>query len=122
MLQGAAAGLALNDLGHLSPDRTDLRRRGVGSLLDLIGAALGKADREQAQEVVVSGLDGDVGLDQSLPFADERPQLVRGEVKAVEVCQAVLALNFINPELDLAERVLLILLQISEGNLDDAAL
>lgn len=40
----------------------------------------------------------------------------------MEVGQAVLALDLVDPELDLAERVLLILLQISEGDLDDAAL
>jgi hypothetical protein len=122
LLQGAAAGLALDDLGHLSPDGADLRGGGVGGLLDLVGAALGEADGEQAQQVVVGGLDRDVGLNQRLPLADERPQLVRGEVKAVEVGQAVLALHLVDPELDLAESVLLILLQISEGDLDDAAL
>lgn len=40
----------------------------------------------------------------------------------MEVGQTVLALNLIDTELDLAESVVLILLEISEGDLDDAAL
>jgi hypothetical protein len=71
---------------------------------------------------VVGGHDGDVGLNEGLPLADERAELVRGEVQAVEVGQAVLALNLVDAELDLAERVVLVLLQIGQRNLDDAAL
>ncbi len=40
----------------------------------------------------------------------------------MEVGQAVLALNLIDTELNLAESVVLILLQISEGDLDDTTL
>jgi hypothetical protein len=40
----------------------------------------------------------------------------------VEVGQAVLALDLVDPELDLAERVLLVLLQVSQRDLNDAAL
>lgn len=122
LLQGAAAGLTGDDLGHLSSDGADLGRSSVGGLLDLVGAALGESDGEQAEEVVVGGLDRDVGLDQGLPLADERPQLVGCEVETVEVGQAVLALNLVDAELDLAEGVVLILLQVGEGDLDDAAL
>lgn len=122
LLQGAAAGLTGDDLGHLSSDGADLGRSSVGGLLDLVGSALGESNGEQAEEVVVGGLDRDVGLDQGLPLADERPQLVGCEVETVEVGQAVLALNLVDAELDLAERVVLILLQVGEGNLDDAAL
>jgi hypothetical protein len=122
LLQGAAAGLTGDDLGHLSSDGTDLGRSSVGGLLDLVGSALGESNGEQAEEVVVGGLDRDIGLDQGLPLADERPQLVGCEVEAVEVGQAVLALNLVDAELDLAESVVLILLQVGEGDLDDAAL
>lgn len=122
LLEGAAGSLALDDLGHLLADGTDLGRSGIGGLLDLVGAALGESDGEEAEKVVVGGLDGDVGLDQSLPLADERAELVGGEVKAVEVGEAVLALDLIDAELDLAESVVLILLEIGQRNLDDAAL
>lgn len=122
LLQGAAAGLTGDDLGHLPSDRTDLGRSGVGRLLDLVGTALGESNGEEAEEVVVGGLDRDVGLDQGLPLADERSQLVGCEVETVEVGQAVLALNLVDSELDLAEGVVLILLQVGEGNLNDTAL
>ena len=45
-----------------------------------------------------------------------------GEVETVEVGQAVLALNLIDAQLDLAEAVVLILLEIGEGGLEDTAL
>ena len=80
-----------------------MRRGSVGGLLDLVGPSLGESDGEDAEEVVIGGLDGDVGFDQGLPLADERAQLVGGEVEAVEVGQAVLALHFVNAQLDLAE-------------------
>lgn len=70
--QGAAGGLALHNLGHLLADGTDLRRACVGGLLDLVGAFLGEGDSEQANEVVIGGLDGDVGLNERLPLADQR--------------------------------------------------
>jgi hypothetical protein len=120
--QGAAAGLTRHDVGHLLADLSDLRAAGVCGLLDLVGASLGEGDAEQAEEVIVGGLDDNVGLDQRLPLADERTELVRGEVETVEVGQAVLALNLVDSEADLAERVVLILLEIGERNLENTAL
>lgn len=120
--QGAGGSLALDDLGHLLADGTDLRRAGVGGLLDLVGASLGEGNGEQADEVVVSGLHGDVGLDQGLPLADKGTELVGGEVETVEVGQAVLALDLVDAELDLAEGVVLIVLEVGEGDLEDTAL
>ena len=120
--ESAAGGFALNDLGHLLADGTDLRRAGVGGLLDLVGASLGEGDGEQTEEVVVSGLHGDIGLNQGLPLADKGTELVGGEVQAVEVGQAVLALNLVDTELDLAEGVVLIVLEVGEGDLEDTAL
>ena len=120
--KGAAAGLALHDVGHLLADLSDLRAAGVCGLLDLVGASLGEGNAEQTEEVVIGGLDDDVGLDQGLPLADERAELVGGEVETVEVGQAVLALNLIDSQADLAEGVVLILLEIGERNLEDTAL
>ena len=120
--ESAAGGLARNDVDHLSADGTDLRRSSVGSLLDLVRATLGEGDGEEADEVVVGRLDGDVGLDQALPLANQRSQLVGGEIESVEVGQAALALDLVNPELDLAEGLVLVLVEVSEGNLDDTAL
>jgi hypothetical protein len=57
-----------------------------------------------------------------LPLADERAELVGGEVEAVEVGQAVLALDLVDTELDLAEGVVLVLLEIGERDLEYPAL
>jgi len=85
-------------------------------------AALGESDGEEADEVVVGRLDGDVGLDQRLPLADQGAELVGCEVETVEVGQTVLSLDLVDAEADLAERVVLILLEIGQGDLDDASL
>lgn len=122
LCESAARGFALNDLGHLLSDSSDLRGGGIGGLLDLVGSALGEGNGEKAEEVVVSGLDCDIGLNQRLPLSDERPQLVGCEVETVEVGQAVLSLNLIHPELDLSECVVLILLEIRQRNLENSAL
>ena len=122
LAESAARCLAGHDVNHLLADHADLGRPRVGGLLDLVGASLGEGDAEQAEEVVVGGLDDNVGLDQGLPLADEGGELVVGEVETVEVGQAVLALDLVDAELDLAEAVVLILLEVGEGSLEDAAL
>ncbi|KAJ6121234.1 40S ribosomal protein S3aE [Penicillium sp. IBT 18751x] len=55
-------------------------------------------------------------------FMDQGAQLIGSEVQAVEVGQAVLALNLIHTELNRTESVVLFVLQISEGDLEDTAL
>jgi hypothetical protein len=120
--QAAAGGLTLDDVGHAAADGADLGRLSVGGLADLVRSALSESDGEETDEVVIGGLDGDVGLNESLPLADKGSELVGGEVETVEVGQAVLALNLIDSELDLAEGVLLILLEVGEGNLEDTSL
>lgn len=122
MCEGAAGSFALDDLSHLSADRSDLRRGSVGGLLDLVWATLGEGNGEEAEEVVVGGLDCDIGLNQRLPLSDQGSQLVRCEVKTVEVGQAALALDLVDTELDLSERMVLILLEIRQRNLEDSAL
>ena len=106
----AGRSFSLDDLGHLLSDGADLRACSIGGFLDLVRAALGEGDGEETEEVVIGGLDGNVGFDQGLPLADEGAELVRGEVETVEVGQAVLALDLIDSELDLAESVVLVVL------------
>lgn len=122
LAQRAALCLTRHDVRHLLPDRANLRRPGVGGLLDLVGPSLGEGNAEEAEQVVVGGLDNHVGLNEGRPLADERAQLVGGEVHAVEVGQAVAALNLVDAQLDLTERVVLILLEIGERSLEDTAL
>jgi hypothetical protein len=120
--KGARAGVTGHDLGHLLADGPDLRGLSVCGLLDLVWSSLGEGDAEEAEEVVIGGLDNDVGLNKGLPLADEGAELVRGEVETVEVGQAVLALDLVDAKLDLAERVVLILLEIGERDLEYPAL
>lgn len=67
----ASAGLARHDLNHLLANSPDLRRCSIGCLLNLVGSSLGEGNGEEAEEVVIGGLDDNVGLDEGLPLADE---------------------------------------------------
>lgn len=122
LLEVARRSLTLHHLEHLFADLANLRRLGVGRLLDLVRALLGEADRKQTQQVTVGGLDFALSLNQSLPLANQRTELVRSKVHTVEVGQAVFALNLIDAELDLAEGVLVVLVKVGKGQLEDAAL
>ena len=114
----AAGCFPLNDLDHLPADSADLRTRGVSGFLDLVGSALREGDGKESEKVVVRGLDGDVGLEQCLPLSDKRAEFVRREIEPVEVGEAVLALHLIHSQLDLPERMVFILLQICQRNLE----
>lgn len=57
-----------------------------------------------------------------MPLAHEGAELVGCEVQAVEVGEAVLALDFVDTELDLAESVVFVVLEIGERDLEDTAL
>lgn len=74
--QSTTGSFALNDLNHLLTDGADLGRLRVGGLFDLIWPPLGEGDGEKTEEVIVSGLDGDVGFDQCLPLAHKRAEFV----------------------------------------------
>jgi hypothetical protein len=122
LLQVAARRLAHHNLEHLLANLPDLTRLGVGGLLNLVRPLLSEADREETEEVAIGGLDVNVSLDEGLPFADEGAEFVGGEVHAVEVGEAVLALDLVNTELDLPEGVLVILVEVGERELKDATL
>lgn len=110
-----------HDIEHLAADLADLRALSVGGLLDLVATARSEGNAEQTDEVTVGGLDIDESLDQRLPLLDHRAELVRGHVHTVEVGQAVLALDLVHLELNLAESTGLVLGQIAEGDLDNTA-
>ena len=94
---------------------------GLGGLVLLL---LGEANAEDTEKVSVSGLNIDVSLDESLPLLDHGPPLVSGQVHSVEVAQAVLALNILADQLELAEGPLCVglVLEISQRDLIDASL
>lgn len=94
---------------------------GVCCLLNLAGSPLGESDSEKAEEVPISGLDINVSVNKCVPLADERTKFVRSEIHAMEICEAVFALDIINTELDFAVRLLFLLDEISQGNLNDTS-
>lgn len=120
-LQIAAAHLGSHNLKHALADVADLGRLGVAGLGDLLGAALGKGDAEETQQVAIRSLDVNVSLNQGLPFLDHGAQLVRSEGHAVEVGQAGLALDLINTQAELAEGLVLrLVVQVTQAHLQDA--
>ncbi|KAJ8514984.1 hypothetical protein ON010_g18616 [Phytophthora cinnamomi] len=121
VLDVALGGLLRHDRRHLLADGADLGRLGVGSLLDLVRALLGEGDAEQTHQVAVRSLDVHEGLDQGLPLADQRAQLVAGEVHAVEASHNLVALDLLGAEADLAESLVLVLVQVSEADLEHTA-
>jgi len=68
----------------LLTDLADLAGLRVGGPLDLVRTSLGEGNAEHPEGVVVCGLDIDMGLNQSLPLADQRPQLVSCEVHTLQ--------------------------------------
>lgn len=122
LAERAGLALARHDVHHLLSDRPDLRAGGVCRLLDLVRPSLGEGDAEHADLVVIDRVDGHVGLDERLPLAHQRAELVGCKVESVEVGQAVAALDLVDPQLDLAECLLLVLLQIGERRLENSAL
>jgi hypothetical protein len=122
LLQVARRRLAVHDLEHFLSDLPNLRRLRVRRLPDLVRATLGERDGEESDEVAIGRLYINVSFDQGLPLADERAELVGGEVHAMEVCQTVLPLHFINAQLDLAEAMVFVLSEVSERDLDDPTL
>lgn len=74
--KSTAGGFTGDDISHLLSDRPDLGRGSICGLLDLVWSTLGEGDGEEAEEVVISGLDSDVGLNQGLPFSYKRSELV----------------------------------------------
>ncbi len=114
VLQVTVDRLARHDLEHLFPDFPYLTRLCVSGLLHLRWASLGEADGEKSEEVAVSRLDVDVGFNEGLPFANKGAKFVGRKVHAMEICQAVLALDFVDSQAHFAEGLLLVLVEITQ--------
>ena len=126
VLQLAGGGLAGHDLDHPLADPVHagaLRVHGerVPGAAHGVGLSRGEGDAEHADEVPVSGLHLGVGLDEGLPLLDEGLQAVVGEVHPVERGEAVVALHLLHFQLDLPVAELLVVVEVSEVELEDTA-
>ncbi|GIX62112.1 MEI2-like 1 [Babesia caballi] len=119
--QRGGRGLALHHLDHLAADDPGSRRPDVAGALELAGAPLGVADAEHPEGVAVRGLHVGVGLDEGVVLPDEGAELVASDARAVEVGQAVPSLNILTAELDLAVGLVLIGVEVGEGDLEDTS-
>mmetsp|Transcript_14761 Transcript_14761/g.44455 ORF Transcript_14761/g.44455 Transcript_14761/m.44455 type:complete len:227 (+) Transcript_14761:463-1143(+) len=120
--QVALGGLLRHALNHAAADGLDLRALGVASLLELVLGLLGEADAEHAQDVAIRGAHVAAGLDERLPLADDRADLVAGHVHAVEVGEDVVALHILADEADLTVGAVLVLVEVGQVHLEHAAL
>jgi len=121
VLELGMGGLAGHDVDHLASDGDDLRGLCVRGFALLVGAALGETDGEHAEAVAVGGVDVDLGLDECLPLANERAQLVGGEIHAVEVGECLVGLDVLDSQADLAESLILVLLQVGQRDGEDTS-
>ena len=124
LLEVSGANLPGDDVCHLLPDVLHLSALGIAGLLSGLVLLAGEANAEQPQHVSVSGLDIDIPFDEGLPLLDHGPQLVGGEVHAVEAGQAVLGLDVLDDQLKLPVRPLgvILVLKISKRHLEHTAL
>jgi len=124
VLEGRFLGLVDHDLHHLGADVLDLGSLGVASGLDLFVLSAGERNGEQTDHVAIGGLGLDEGLDKGVPFLDEGAELVTGDAHTGEVGVAVEFLDLLNLELDDSPGVLVLVLlvQVGVGDLEDAAL
>ena len=124
LLQITRTNLLSKNVKHLLSDLTHLGVLGVGGLLELVLSALGQGKDKEPQQVSVSGLDVHVGLNQSVPLPDDALKPVRGELHAVEVGQALLALDFIDAQLEfpvVGLFFLAVFVEVALGEVEDAA-
>ena len=84
-------------------------------------ALLGEGNAEETEDVSIGGLDVHVGLDQSLPLAHHGAEFVGCEIHAVEVGQAVAALDIFDAELDVTVCVGFVVLEIGQRDGDHSA-
>jgi len=116
-------GSKLGHVGnHLGADCSALSGLGVAGGRDLVVLGSRESNAKETDSVSVRGAAVNIGLNDGLLLSDQRAKLVTGHVHAVEVQQAVVSLNILDTEPDLAVGKGLVLLEIGERNLDDTSL
>jgi len=91
-----------HNLHHLSSDCLLLRALGVARGLNLFTCSSREANAEHPEHVPVDGLCLDEGFNESVPLLHQLAKLVSGDVHAVEVSVAVVALHLFHLNLYLS--------------------
>ena len=107
---------------HLGTDRSALCGFGIASGRDLVVLGSREGDAKETDGVSIGSTAIDVGLNDSLLFANQRAKLVTGHVHTVEIHETVVPLNVLDTETDFAVGESFILLEIGERNFDDTSL
>jgi len=108
-------------LDHLSADGTDFGRLSITGLLELIILLLREGNAEHTDNVSIRSTGVNISLNNTLLLLDERAKLITCHVHAVEVEKAVESLNIFDTKLYLAVTHGLIVVEVSEGELDDTS-
>mmetsp|Transcript_69013 Transcript_69013/g.125938 ORF Transcript_69013/g.125938 Transcript_69013/m.125938 type:complete len:245 (+) Transcript_69013:194-928(+) len=120
--QWALSGLGSHDVSHLLADLANLCRLSVAVGLHLVLTSLGECEGKQTHDEAICGLHIHVCLNECVPLPNQGALLVACQLETVEICQAAAALNVFNAQLDLPERLVVVLVEISEIDLQHAAL
>ena len=100
----------------------DLRGLGVCGLLNLVCTTARETNSKHTQKVTVRRPNVLMRLNERLPLANKRAQLVRREAHTVEVGQAVTTLHLIHTKLELAVGLLVVLVKVGKRLLKNTAL
>jgi hypothetical protein len=100
--EGGLGNFTEHDFHHLGAELLLLGALGVASSLDLLGMTAGESDSENTDEVAIEGLGLNEGLDEGVPLLDESAETVTSDVEAVEVGVAIVTLDFLALEANLA--------------------
>ena len=116
---GLVLGLTEDDLSHLLTNLTNLSGLSIGGLLGLVGATLGETNDENTKRVTISGLDISLSLNEGVPLANKRLELVGREGHTGEVGKTLLALDLKDLELELSVGLILrVGLEVTERHLE----
>lgn len=110
-----------HDFHHLLADESSLRALGVAGGSNLSFCSLSDGHGEHSEEISVSGLGLNEGLNGGVPLLNDGAELVSGDVHSVEVSVAVEALDLFDLDLHLSPGLLDISVQISQGYLEHTA-
>lgn len=119
ILESGLLGVLDHDFHHLLADERSLRALGVAGGSNLSSCSLSEANGEHSEEVSVSGLGLNEGLNGGVPLLDDGAELVSGDVHSVEVSVAVEALDLFDLDLHLSPGLIVaISVQIGQGYLE----